>query len=118
MSAAKDQRPIDRLRDSAFSMQIGAPEDGRVCTMVDMGSSLYAVKERAVYAVQLADEVDPKRTNIAVPNTQQRLLSMGARNPEVARIFLTAHTLFKATYPDLGAKRGALPLDTSRILRP
>ena len=40
MSESKDQQLIERVRDSAFSMQVGGPEDGRVCTMIDMGSSL------------------------------------------------------------------------------
>ena len=42
--------------------------------------------------------MDPERTNVAVPNTQQRLLSIGTHDPEVARIFLTAYTMFKSTH--------------------
>lgn len=66
--------------------------------MIDMGAELYAVMEHAIYAVQLADHVDPGRTNVDVPNTQQRILSMGAHDPEVAGIFLTAHTMFKSMH--------------------
>jgi hypothetical protein len=61
-----------------------------------MGSALYAVKGRAIYAMRLADQTDPGRTNVAVPNTQQRLLPMGSDHPEVARIFLTAHALLSS----------------------
>ena len=96
-----DKRPIDRVRESALSMQIGGPEDGAISVMIDMGMALYVVKEHAIYAVQLADQVDPGRTNVAVPNTQQRLLSIGTHDPEVARIFLTAYTMFKSMH--LGA---------------
>ena len=98
MSERKDKRLIDRVRDSALSMQVGGPEDGGVSIIIDMGSALYVVKERAIYAVQLADQVDPERTNVAVPNTQQRILSMGTHDPEVARIFLTAYAMFKSMH--------------------
>lgn len=98
MSERKDKRLIDRVRDSAGSMQIGSPEDSRVTAMIDMESAVYVVKERAIYAVQLADHVDPGRTNVAVPNTQQRIMSMGTQNPEVARIFLTADAMFKSMH--------------------
>jgi hypothetical protein len=101
MSRPDDKRPVDRVRESALSMQIGRPEDGAISVMIDMESALYVVKEYAIYAVQLADQVDPERTNVAVPNTQQRILAIGSRDPEVARIFLTAYTMFKSMY--LGA---------------
>jgi len=98
MSSCDDKRPIDRIRQSALSMQIGDPEDGAVSVMIDMVSALYVLKERAIYTVQLADQVDPERTNVAVPNTQQRILSIGTHDPEVGRIFLTAYTMFKSMH--------------------
>ncbi len=67
MSAIKGRRLIDRLRDSAGSMQVGEPKDGRVSLMINMGSALYVVMEHAIYAVQLADQVDPERTNAPCP---------------------------------------------------
>jgi hypothetical protein len=100
-SRGDDKRPIDRVRESALSMQIGGPADGAISVMIDMGMALYVVKEHAIYAVQLADQVDPGRTNVAVPDTQQRLLLIGTHDPEVARIFLTAYTMFKSMH--LGA---------------
>lgn len=42
--------------------------------MIDMGSAFCVVKERAIYAIQLADEENPARTNVTVPNTQQRVI--------------------------------------------
>ena len=101
MNRGEERRPIDRIRESALSMQIGTSEDGASSVMIDMDSALYVVKERAIYAIQLADQVDPERTNVAIPNTQQRLLSIGSHNSKVARIFLTAYTMFKSKH--LGA---------------
>ena len=97
-SRGDDKRPIDTVRESALSMQIGGPEDGAIAVMIDMGMALYVVKEHAIYAGQLADQVDPGRTNVAVPNTQQRLLSIGSHDPKAARIFLTTYTMFKSMH--------------------
>lgn len=79
-------------------MKIGGEDDGPICTLIDMPQSLYSIHEHAIYAMQLADQIDPQRTNAAVPNTQQKILSLGARDPEVARTYLTAHALFKSMH--------------------
>ena len=98
MRSGDNERPIDRIRKSSLSMQVGTPEDGAASVMIDMGSALYVLKEHAIYAVQLADQVDQERTNVAVPNTHQRILSIGTQDPEVGRIFLTAYTMFKSMH--------------------
>jgi hypothetical protein len=110
-SRGDDKRPIDRVRESALSMQIGGPADGAISVMIDMGMALYVVKEHAIYAVQLADQVDPGRTNVAVPNTQQRLLSIGTHDPAFARIFLTCvhHVQVHAPRRELPRGRSMVP---------
>jgi hypothetical protein len=89
---------IDRIRNSALSMKVGEAGDGRICTMIDMHHSLFSIHEPAIYAVQFADQTDPQRTNAAVPNTHQKILSTSAQDPEVARTYLTAHALFKTMH--------------------
>lgn len=81
-------------------MNIGAPEDGNVTEIVSMADRMLVVMERAIHVMQLADRIDPARTNISIPNTQQRLLSRGADDPIVAKTLLTALALFKK--PHLG----------------
>src|ERR1700690_3177603 len=88
-------RLVDQLRDSAASMDIGAPEEGVIKEMFGLQGRMILVLERAIYAVQLADAIDPDRSNIAIPNTQQRLFCRGAQDPLVAKTLLTARTLFK-----------------------
>src|SRR5271170_7131131 len=44
----------------------------------------------AIYRVQLADEIDPERTNIAVPNTHQKVLSYGTDFAYVRQTLMTA----------------------------
>jgi hypothetical protein len=94
-----DKRPIDRLRESAVSLTIGSLDDknGPVA-MFEIDSRLCAVTADGVYAVQLADQTDPKRTNPLVRNSTQRLLPVGANDAIVSGILLTAERLCKATY--------------------
>ncbi len=105
---------INGLRDSAKAMKIGTPEEGEIKEILSLSDRMLVVLDRAVYTIQLADEIDPDRTNIAIPNTQQKLLARGADDAIVSKTLLTAHTLFKECH--LGnafdEKRGlALALD-------
>jgi hypothetical protein len=94
-----ERRPIDALRNSGKSMQIGTDgDDSAISEMIPIGETLYLVKERGTYAMQLADQIDPKRINAAIPDTQQRVLAIGSTDPIVARTFLTAHTLFDKNF--------------------
>ncbi|WP_157784135.1 hypothetical protein [Bradyrhizobium yuanmingense] len=88
------KRPIDSLRDSAMSMEIG-PSGGRITEMVKIGERLHTVKTDSIYRIMLADEIDPGRTNINVPNSQQKVLDYGSDSPFVAKTLLTAKQLFK-----------------------
>lgn len=115
MSKRDDKRPIDKIRESALSMLVGGPEDGVICEMISIGDQLYIVCEHAIFAVQLADQIDPDRTNVAVPNTNQRVLSYGGKDPVVGRILLTARAMFAAShlgsdFPEQKALRLALDL--------
>lgn len=94
-----EKRPIDRLRESAGRMEIGATDDSSAITaMLSIGDILYCIKGNAIYAVKLADSIDPKRLNPSIPNTQQRVLSYGSESHLVGRTLLTAKRLFNATY--------------------
>lgn len=94
-----EKRPIDRLRESAGRMEIGTADDSSAITaMLSMGDVLYTIKEYGIYAVKLADSIDPKRQNPHVPNTQQRVLAYGSESELVGRTLLTASKLFNETY--------------------
>lgn len=93
-----NSRPIDEIRNSAMSMKVGAPDDGKITEMVSIGDRMLVVMEQAIHVMQLADSIDPSRTNIAIPNTQQRLLNRGADDPIVAKTLLTARVLFKKSH--------------------
>lgn len=50
-------------------MKVGAAEDGAIKEMFGLKDRMLFILERAIYAMQLADEIDPDRSNIAIPNT-------------------------------------------------
>jgi hypothetical protein len=89
------KRPIDLKRDSAFSGTVGTDDEGVIQEFLNVGSSLLMIKDRAIYKSQLADQIDPGRTNINVPHTQQKIYSVGSSSEIVGRILLTAKYLFQ-----------------------
>jgi hypothetical protein len=78
---------------------IDSPDDqSESVAMFEIDSRLCIVTGRAVYAVQLADQTDPGRTNPAIRNSMQRLLTIGADDVIISRILLTAERLCKGAY--------------------
>lgn len=89
------KRPIDLKRDSGFSGTVGTDDEGAIKEFLNVGSALLTIKERAIYKFQLADQIDPDRTNIDVPHVQQKIYSIGDSSEIVGRILLTAKYLFE-----------------------
>lgn len=89
------QRPIDQKREAGGSFEIGSPDEGEITSTVEIGGSLYIVKKHAIYAIQMADQIDPERKNIDLPNVIHRqVLSEGSDSELVGRTLLTAANLF------------------------
>jgi hypothetical protein len=92
----EQKRPIDRLRDGAGSLEVKTPDDDSAITgMISFGDNLFAVKEKGIYAIKLADQIDPERKNINAPNTIQRILPYGSSEPWVGAVLLTGNELLK-----------------------
>ncbi|MDF0497222.1 IS66 family insertion sequence element accessory protein TnpB [Bradyrhizobium yuanmingense] len=81
-----------RIRESAMSMDVG-PSGGHITGMVKIGERLHTVKTDSISRIMLADEIDPNRTNINVPNSQQEVLDCGSDSPLVAKTLLTGKQL-------------------------
>jgi hypothetical protein len=63
------KRPIDRKREAGGMMDIGMPNDpGPIKLVFAAGGTFLAIKEKGIYAIKLADEIDPGRTNPDIPN--------------------------------------------------
>jgi hypothetical protein len=93
------KRPIDRQREAGGFMDIGIPDDPSPARQAfAVGGSFLVIKERGIYAIKLADEIDPGRTNPEVPNAQQRLLAYGTDSILVRQTLLTAKRLLNPTY--------------------
>lgn len=103
---------IDKLRDGAGSFEIRTPgDDSGILEMISTGDRLLIVKSKGIYEVKLADEVDPERTNINVPNTIQRVFPYGADDPWVGAVLLTGHHLFfSSCSPSIVADNSAFRL--------
>ena len=91
------KRPIDVRRDGAFSMTIGTPEEGEITAMISLESSMYVVKQRAIYKIISADDIDPDRKNIAIPHANQLVAPVGSESILVARTLMTASALLKSS---------------------
>ncbi|MEY9781671.1 hypothetical protein [Sinorhizobium fredii] len=86
---------IDRIRESAGIMTVGDDSDGAMVSMVTIDGRLFAIKEGAVYAISLADDIDPQRTREDIPNTVQKIFNVGSKSELVQRLLLTAAELFR-----------------------
>jgi hypothetical protein len=94
-----EKTPIDKHRDGAISSTVGTAEEGAIQEMISLDSALFIVKERAIYATVLADQIDPARTNISIPQSvHQKWASIGTQSELVSRTLLTATELFKESY--------------------
>jgi hypothetical protein len=88
------KRPIDIKRDSAIALQVGGDDKSAAKEMLSTRDALYVIKESGVFKIRLADDIDPGRTNSDIPNLSQQVLTEGYDSEIVARILMTAKTLF------------------------
>lgn len=90
----KRKTPIDEQRESAISMEISGGDDSPISGFLSTANALYVIKAKGIYKIQMADDIDPGRTNPSIPNLSQQVLGAGSDNPIVATVLLTAKTLF------------------------
>jgi hypothetical protein len=93
-----NKKPIDREREAAASIKVGTEEDGAIKAVFPIGNVLHVIKERAIYIVRLADDIDPGRTNKDMPNIQQKVLPYGSESKLVGQTLLTAKKLFNEKF--------------------
>ena len=95
----EEKRLIDKIRESSGHTDIGSKEDGAIMKMKNIGGRRLIIKERSIYEMIMADDIDPNRTNINLPSTIQKLIiDKGTDSEIVSRILLTAMTLFSPEY--------------------
>ncbi|MFC4234622.1 hypothetical protein ACFOY8_05230 [Thalassospira xianhensis] len=103
----KTKRQIDRQRESAITLKVGGKEDNSsIREFVSTSSALYTITELAVYAVRLADDIDPERSNPNIPNLSQKVVPAGYGDEVVGRVILTAKSLFDEKNATVGRQIG------------
>ncbi|MCR5860966.1 hypothetical protein LRS05_01865 [Flavobacterium sp. J372] len=95
----EEKTPIDRVRESSGYSDVGTNKDGTIINTMKIANRLLVIKERSIYEMVFADEVDPDRTNINLPRTINKLvINQGTESELVARTFLMATKIFKPEY--------------------
>jgi hypothetical protein len=93
------KRPIDQKRDSGGMFTVGDDPDEIVVSAIVLGGRLLSITTRGVYAAQMADSIDPDRTDVNIPNVvTQRVLGYGSEAPIISRTLLTGRELFQRGY--------------------
>jgi hypothetical protein len=94
-----DKREIDLKRDRGGSVDIGTEDDGAILEMYNLGGRMLFIKEKSIYELRFADNIDPNRENPNLPpSTQKLILPLGTTSEMFSRTFLTARRLFKSEY--------------------
>lgn len=90
------KRPIDQQRDAAVTMQVEDDSDtSAIEDVIALPGRVLLIKELGIWQTQLADNIDPGRTNPGIPNTMQKLLARGAADPLVGKTLLQAKVLLR-----------------------
>lgn len=90
------KRSIDCLRDGGGSLEVKTPDDDSAITgIITFGDRVLTVKAKGIYEIKLADQIDPERKNIQIPNTVQRVLPYGSNETWVGATLLTGNDLLK-----------------------
>jgi hypothetical protein len=91
----EEDYPMKSRRDSAFFFKIDDINDKTpVRDLFTIDKDLCAMTDKGIYILKHADEIDPERTNVHVPNSQKKILSRGLEDEIVGRILLTGRKLF------------------------
>lgn len=94
-----DKNPLDIKRSRGGRVNIGTEADGAIMEMYNLGGRILVIKEKSIYELRMADDIDPNRVNPNVPPSSQKLiLPLGTTSEMFSRTFLTARRLFKPEY--------------------
>ena len=93
-------KPNRHPRDLGGAFQLHNPDDGTpIREMFTLGERLLMISDKCIYAITIADQIDPERTNAALPhNVQQKLFDHGADSELVCRSFLQGWRLFRKEF--------------------
>ena len=87
-------------RDYGGKFSLHDTDDGTpIREMFELGRRLLLITDKCIYAVQMADQVDPGRTNPSLPhNLQQKLFDHGVQSDLLCRSLLHARVMFRKEF--------------------
>jgi hypothetical protein len=93
MTSRHDRHP----RDSGGAFRLHNPDDGSaIREAIPLSDRLLMITDKCMYSIRVANQIDPARTNPALPhNVQQKVFDYGADSELVCRSFLQAWRLFR-----------------------
>jgi hypothetical protein len=111
------RRPIDKIRESAGMLEIVDPEDpSGISEMLNISDDrLFVIKDRSVYEILLADNIDPDRTNPHIPNSYRKALNCGLSDEDFSRILMMVNHLCDESRLENHIERGFILTSTFRL---
>lgn len=102
------RRPIDKIRESAGSMEIRDPDDpSPISGFLQINDErLFVIKEKGVFEILMADNIDPNRKNPEIPNTYKKVLDCGSAEESFWRILMLVDHLCNKQFLDDHIDRG------------
>jgi hypothetical protein len=68
------KRPVDIKRERRGQAEIGSEEDGAILEMYNLDGRIIVIREHSLYEFFMADDIDPKRTNVNLPTNIHKLI--------------------------------------------
>ncbi len=102
--------PPRHPRDQGGKFTLKNPDDGSpIREAINLGDRLLTITEKCTYAIQMADQIDPGRTNPDLPHTsQQKLFDYGANSELLCRSLLHAKVMFRKEFQRIDIERAML----------
>ena len=70
----QEKKLVDKIRESSGQTEIGTDEDGAILEMKNYNGKVIIIKEKAIYELVFADDIDPERTNENLSPTINKLI--------------------------------------------
>jgi hypothetical protein len=99
--------PPRHPRDYGGRFTLKNQDDGSpIREQIVFGDRLLLITEKCIYAIQMADQIDPGRTNPALPhNFHQKLFDHGVNSELLCRSFLHAKVMFRKEFQQIDIER-------------
>jgi len=84
-------------RDSGGRFELNNPDDGTpIKEMFTLGDALLMITEKCTYRMQVADQIDPERSNPALPhNVVQKIFDHGTQSEILCNTLILAKVMFR-----------------------